>query len=59
MVAQDDRPPIAGASAVAVVTKAREKILVLSRRSLLGKVMLYPGLIDDGMIEKASSNDIH
>ena len=59
MVAQDDRPPITGASAVAVVTKAREEILVSSRRSLRRKFMLPSGLIDDGVIKKVSSNDVH
>ena len=59
MVAQDDRPPVAGASAVAVVTKARKEILVSSRRSLRRKFMLPSGLIDDGVIKKVSSNDVH
>ena len=59
MVAQDDRPAIAGASAVAVVTKAREEILVLSRCSLRQKFMLPSGLIDDGVIKKVSSKDVH
>ena len=59
MVAQDDRPAIAGASAVVVVTKAREDILVSSRCSLRRKFMLPPGLINDGVIKKVSSNDVH
>ena len=59
MVAQDDRPAIAGALALAVVTKARKEILVSSRRSLRRKFMLPSGLIDDGVIKKVSSKDVH
>ena len=59
MVTQEDRPDIAGVSAVTVVIKACEEILLLPRCSLRGKFMLSTGLIDDGVIKKASTNNIH